>query len=107
MALQHWPEWIHVETGHIGAWGNSNLIADTHPIHFHLVNCQIFSRQRFSDQTYPRGTNIPITGMSITNYLGQQIATHEMKMERDKLRTGCKKNGTWSKYPPAKPEDIY
>jgi hypothetical protein len=49
----------------------ANLTADTHPIHFDLVNCQILSRQRFSGQTYPRGANIPITGMPIANYLGQ------------------------------------
>jgi spore coat protein A, manganese oxidase len=60
--------------GSLEVWEIANLTADTHPIHFHLVNGQILSRQRFSDQTYPRGTNIPIGGMPITNYLGQPTA---------------------------------
>jgi FtsP/CotA-like multicopper oxidase with cupredoxin domain len=33
-------------------WQIANLTADTHPIHFHLVNAQIISRQRFSVRQY-------------------------------------------------------
>jgi spore coat protein A len=37
-----------VAPGAIEAWRIFNLTADTHPIHFHLVNVQIVSRQAFS-----------------------------------------------------------
>lgn len=60
--------------GSVEVWEIANLTADTHPIHFHLVNVQILSRQRFSDKTYPRGSNTRIAGMPITHYLGQAIA---------------------------------
>ena len=33
-------------------WQIANLTADTHPIHFHLVNVQIVSRQLFAVSTY-------------------------------------------------------
>jgi spore coat protein A, manganese oxidase len=33
-------------------WEIANLTGDTHPIHFHLVNAQIISRQQFSVRTY-------------------------------------------------------
>jgi spore coat protein A len=36
-------------------WQIANLSADTHPIHFHLVNVQIISRQPFNVKTY-KGT---------------------------------------------------
>jgi spore coat protein A len=43
------------ETPKIGAtevWQIANLTADTHPIHFHLVNAQMISRQAFQAKTY-------------------------------------------------------
>ncbi len=36
-------------------WQIINLTADTHPIHFHLVNCQIVSRQPFRATNYNGG----------------------------------------------------
>ncbi|MDQ3821470.1 MAG: multicopper oxidase domain-containing protein, partial [Acidobacteriota bacterium] len=36
-------------------WQIINLTADTHPIHFHLVNAQIVSRQPFSTTNYNGG----------------------------------------------------
>jgi len=33
-------------------WQIANLTADTHPIHFHLVNAQMISRQAFQVKTY-------------------------------------------------------
>jgi spore coat protein A, manganese oxidase len=39
----------------IQVWQIANLTADTHPIHFHLVNVQIISRQPFSVKSY-KGT---------------------------------------------------
>ncbi|HEY6912621.1 MAG TPA: multicopper oxidase domain-containing protein, partial [Myxococcales bacterium] len=47
------------ETPRIGAteiWQIANLTADTHPIHFHLVNLQIISRQPFAVNSY---TGVP------------------------------------------------
>lgn len=36
----------------IEVWQIANLTGDTHPIHFHLVNAQIISRQAFSVSSY-------------------------------------------------------
>ncbi len=38
--------------GSVEVWQIANLTADTHPIHFHLVNVQILSRQAFSVRQY-------------------------------------------------------
>src|SRR4029450_12165719 len=38
--------------GSTEVWQITNLSADTHPIHFHLVNVQIISRQAFSVNSY-------------------------------------------------------
>ncbi len=38
--------------GDIEVWQIANLIGDTHPIHFHLVNVQIISRQPFKVSNY-------------------------------------------------------
>jgi spore coat protein A len=38
--------------GDIEVWQIANLTGDTHPIHFHLVNVQIISRQRFKVSNY-------------------------------------------------------
>ncbi len=35
------------KAGSTEVWRIYNLTADTHPIHFHLVNCQVLSRQPF------------------------------------------------------------
>jgi spore coat protein A, manganese oxidase len=45
-----------VRAGSSEVWQIANLTADTHPIHFHLVNVQIISRQQFSINSY---TGIP------------------------------------------------
>jgi spore coat protein A, manganese oxidase len=49
-------------------WEIYNLTGDTHPIHFHLINCQILSRQTFDDAGYlaagaaaPTGTQVDPT----------------------------------------------
>jgi spore coat protein A, manganese oxidase len=38
--------------GDVEIWRIFNLTADTHPIHFHLVNVQVLSRQRFDVDNY-------------------------------------------------------
>ena len=46
------------EVIHAGAtevWEIINLTGDTHPIHFHLVNIQVLSRQAFDDVNYQGG----------------------------------------------------
>lgn len=63
-----------INAGTTEIWEIANLTADTHPIHFHLVNVQVLSRQRFSDKTYPRGQNIPFKGFAGIYYLGKPIA---------------------------------
>jgi spore coat protein A len=40
------------KAGSIEAWPIFNLTGDTHPIHFHLVNVQIVSRQKFDVVNY-------------------------------------------------------
>jgi FtsP/CotA-like multicopper oxidase with cupredoxin domain len=42
----------HPNAGDYEIWEIANLSADTHPIHFHLVNVQILSRQKFNVNTY-------------------------------------------------------
>jgi spore coat protein A len=42
--------------GKVEVWRIANLSADTHPIHFHLANVQILSRQPFS--SYANGTPV-------------------------------------------------
>lgn len=44
-----------VNNGSVEVWEILNLSADTHPIHFHLVNVQVLSRQAFNDTHYPGG----------------------------------------------------
>jgi len=41
--------------GDTEVWQIANLTGDTHPIHFHLVNVQIISRQAFSVSSYKGG----------------------------------------------------
>jgi spore coat protein A, manganese oxidase len=45
-----------VPAGSTEVWQIANLTADTHPIHFHLVNVQIISRQKFNVKSY---TGVP------------------------------------------------
>ncbi len=54
-----------VAAGSTEVWEIVNLTADTHPMHFHLVNVQVLSRQAFSVKQYAGG---------IPNYQGQLIA---------------------------------
>jgi spore coat protein A len=54
-----------IPAGSTEVWEIANLTADTHPIHFHLVNVQVLSRQAFSMKQYAGG---------IPNYQGPVIA---------------------------------
>ncbi|KWC23976.1 hypothetical protein WL48_31250 [Burkholderia ubonensis] len=54
-----------VTAGSVEVWEILNLTGDTHPIHFHLVNVQVLSRQAFSAKTYSGGA---------PNYLGPLMA---------------------------------
>lgn len=44
-----------MNSGSSEVWQILNLTGDTHPIHFHLVNVQIISRQPFSVKNYNGG----------------------------------------------------
>ncbi len=50
-----------VENGAIEVWQIANLTGDTHPIHFHLVNAQVLSRQELDhlSMAAPAGTQDP------------------------------------------------
>ncbi len=50
----NWPTEI-VEAGSEEVWEILNLTGDTHPIHFHLVNVQVLSRQPFDVEDYEGG----------------------------------------------------
>jgi spore coat protein A len=54
-----------IPQGTTEVWEIANLTGDTHPIHFHLVNVQVLSRQAFSVKQYAGGT---------PNYQGPVIA---------------------------------
>jgi spore coat protein A len=44
-----------IKKGTTEVWEIVNLTGDTHPIHFHLVNVQVLSRQDFNDVGYQGG----------------------------------------------------
>ena len=44
-----------IQAGSTEVWEIVNLTGDTHPIHFHLVNVQILSRQAFDADNYTGG----------------------------------------------------
>jgi len=44
--------------GSTEVWQIANLTADTHPIHFHLVNVQVISRQAFAVNSYTGTPNL-------------------------------------------------
>jgi spore coat protein A, manganese oxidase len=44
-----------VQAGSSEVWEIVNLTGDTHPIHFHLVNVEVLSRQAFDPDTYKGG----------------------------------------------------
>ena len=57
-------------------WEIINLTGDTHPIHFHLINCQVLSRQAFDAAGYMAagasaapGTQIDVTPFLVPNTL--------------------------------------
>lgn len=54
-----------IPAGSTEVWEIANLSGDTHPIHFHLVNVQVLSRQAFSVAQYTRG---------VPNYVAQATA---------------------------------
>lgn len=54
-----------IPAGATEVWEIANLTGDTHPIHFHLINVQVLSRQRFNNRTYTGG---------VPSYLGPAIA---------------------------------
>jgi spore coat protein A len=47
-----------VNAGATEVWQIANLTADTHPIHFHLVNVQVISRQAFAVSSYTGTPNL-------------------------------------------------
>ncbi len=53
-----------VNHGSVEVWEILNLSADTHPIHFHLVNVQILSRRPFSVMQY-RGGGAHLQGPAV------------------------------------------
>jgi spore coat protein A, manganese oxidase len=54
----------------IEVWEIANLTADVHPIHFHLVNVQVLSRQPFSVKTYA----------GVPNFTGPAVAPDPNEM---------------------------
>lgn len=54
-----------VQQGSIEVWEIFNLSADTHPIHFHLVNVQILNRQRLPMSPPRRGRTLPFHPRSV------------------------------------------
>lgn len=59
------PATENIFAGTTEVWEIVNTTADTHPMHFHLVNVQVLSRQAFSVKQYAGG---------VPNYQGQPIA---------------------------------
>ena len=63
-----------IAAGSTEVWEIANLTADTHPIHFHLVNAQVLSRQRFHARTSRRGHDAKFTPGPNAAYLGRPRA---------------------------------
>lgn len=63
-----------IAAGSTEIWEIANLTADTHPIHFHLVNAQVLSRQRFNANTAQRGVNARFAPGPNASYLGKPVA---------------------------------
>jgi len=53
-----------VAAGATEVWEIANLTADTHPLHLHLVNCQVLARQPFNAKGYN----------GVPNFMGKPIA---------------------------------
>ena len=51
-----------VNNGDVEIWEILNLTADTHPIHFHLVNVQVLNREAFNALTYTGGAPVLTPG---------------------------------------------
>jgi spore coat protein A, manganese oxidase len=60
-----------VTKGATEIWEIINLTGDTHPIHFHLINCQVLSRQVFDDVGYmgAGAAAAPGTAVDVTPFL--------------------------------------
>jgi spore coat protein A len=54
-----------IPAGTTEVWEIVNLTGDTHPIHFHLVNVQVLSRQDFDPTTYTCGGAPAYTGAPV------------------------------------------
>ena len=52
-----------MQVGDTETWEIINLTADSHPIHLHLVQYQILSRQAFDFDAYMAGYGMPMPGM--------------------------------------------
>jgi len=56
--------------GSTEVWEIINLTADTHPIHLHLVQFQLISRQPFNTSQYLKAYNAAFPGGTFTNIFG-------------------------------------
>lgn len=63
-----------IAAGATEIWEIANLTGDTHPIHFHLVNVQVLSRQRFNSGIVQRGHSAKFTPGPHATYLGRPLA---------------------------------
>jgi spore coat protein A len=69
-----------VKAGTMEIWEIANLTMDTHPIHFHLVNVQLLSRQAFSNDSVSRGRNMRIAGMPMSSYVSPPVAPDDNEL---------------------------
>jgi spore coat protein A, manganese oxidase len=92
------------ETPSAGAtevWQIMNLTADTHPIHFHLVNVQLIQRQSFvgDPSSFTLGTPMPPEANEIgwketVRMNPGEVTTVIMKFDLPKLPTAAMRNAT-------------
>ncbi len=68
-----------VHAGDVEVWSIANLTADTHPIHFHLVNVQILSRRPFDVVAYKTNTGSNYTPVYTGPARGPEITEQGWK----------------------------
>jgi spore coat protein A len=75
-------------SGGVEVWNIYNLTADTHPMHFHLVDVQVLSRQPF---TVTKGVFTPTPGMARGPELWEVGYKETVKMNPGEMTTVCMK----------------
>jgi len=73
--------------GTVEVWQIANLTADTHPIHFHLVNVQILYRQKIQTKGFTTAFTLNPTGLPIAPDLNELGYKETVRMNPGEVTT--------------------